>query len=163
MHVYPSPQVLCIQLIEPYVGCGHQYYYSSLPLASTLHSLTTSFIGTINKNRVDLPLNVHGPLHMTDGKVVAYRVDHLFTLAWQEEKKKPVIMLSTTCSAAMKVLTTHSKRPVSKPTVVDCYNHFMNGVDIANHATCSVLVSVIMHCNHLIDLYPYTVYYTIYL
>ena len=70
---------------------------------------------------------------MRDGEVVAYRADHLLTLAWQaEKKKKPVIMLSTTCSAAMTVLTPHSRRPVSKPAVVDCYSHFMNGVDIAD-------------------------------
>ena len=42
-------------------------------------------------------------------------------------------MLSTTCSAAMTVLTPHSRRPpVSKSAVVDCYSHFMNGVDIAD-------------------------------
>ena len=70
---------------------------------------------------------------MRYGKVVAYRADHLLTLAWQaEKKKKPVIMLSTTCSAAMTVLTPPSRRPVYKPAVVDCYNHFMNGVDIAD-------------------------------
>ena len=70
---------------------------------------------------------------MRDGELVAYRADHLLTLAWQaEKKKKPVIMLSTTCSAAMMVLFPHSQRPVSKPAVVDCYNHFMNGVDIAD-------------------------------
>ena len=64
---------------------------------------------------------------------MAYRADHLLTLAWQAEKeKKTVIMLSTTCSAAMTVLTPHSIRPVSKPAVVDCYSHFMNGVDIAD-------------------------------
>ena len=70
---------------------------------------------------------------MRDGEVVAYRADHLLTLTWQaEKKKKPVIMLSTTCSAAMTVLTPHSRRPVSKLAVVDCYSHFMNGVDIAD-------------------------------
>ena len=41
-------------------------------------------------------------------------------------------MLSTTCSAAMTVLTQHNRRPVSKPAVVDCYSHFMNGVDIVD-------------------------------
>ena len=42
-------------------------------------------------------------------------------------------MFSTTCSAAMTVLTPHSRKPpVSKPAIVDCYNHFMNGVDIAD-------------------------------
>ena len=41
-------------------------------------------------------------------------------------------MLSTTCSAAMTVLTPHSQRPVSKQAVVDCYSHFMNGVDIVD-------------------------------
>ena len=33
----------------------------------------------------------------------------------------------------MTVLTPHSRKPpVSKPAIVDCYNHFMNGVDIAD-------------------------------
>ena len=65
---------------------------------------------------------------------MAYRADHLLTLAWHAEKKKKlVIMFSTTCSAAMTVLTPHSQKPpVSKPAIVDCYNHFMNGVDIAD-------------------------------
>ena len=125
------------QLIEPYIGCGHHIftdrYYSSLPLASTLQSLNTSFTGTITK-RVDLPVNVRDPQRMRDGEVVAYRADHLLTLAWQAKKKKKlVIMLSTTCSAAMTVLTPHSRKPpVSKPAIVDCYSHFMNGVDIAD-------------------------------
>ena len=79
------------QLIEPYIGCGHHIftdrYYSRVPLASTLQSLNTSFTGTITK-RVDLPVNVRGPQRMRDGEVVAYRADHLLTLAWQAEKKK---------------------------------------------------------------------------
>ena len=126
------------QLIEPYIGCGHHIftdrYYSSLPLASTLQWLNASFTGTITK-RVDLPVNVRDPQRMRDGEVVAYRADHLLTLAWQAKKKKKlVIMLSTTCSAAMTVLTPHSRKPpVSKPGRVDCYSHFMNGVDIADH------------------------------
>ena len=133
----PQPARVVLQLIERYIGCGHHLftdrYYSSLPLASTLYSLNTSFTGTITK-RVDLPADVRGPLRMRDGEVVAYRADHLLALAWQaEKKKKPVIMLSTTCSAAMTVLTPHSQRPpVSKPAVVDYYNHFVNGVDIAD-------------------------------
>ena len=106
----PQPARIVLQLIEPYIGCGHHiftdHYYSSLPLASTLHSLNTSFTGTINKNRVYLPVDVRGPLHKRYGEVVAYRADHLLTLAWLAlKKKKPVIMLSTTCSAAITVLT----------------------------------------------------------
>ena len=132
-----QPTRIVFQLIEPYIHCGHHIfadrYYSSLPLASILHSLNTSFTGTINKNRVDLAVDVTGPLRMRHGKVVEYRADHLLTLAWQaEKKKKPVIMLSTTCFASMTVLTPHSPRPISKPAVVDCYNHFMNVLPIAD-------------------------------
>ena len=57
-----QPARVVLQLIEPYIGCGHRIftdrYYSSLPLASTLHSLNISFTGTINKNRVDLPVYI---------------------------------------------------------------------------------------------------------
>ena len=48
-----------------------------------------------------------------------------------KKEKKPVIMLSYSCSAAMSTVTTHNQRPVAKPVVVDSYKQSMNSVNIA--------------------------------
>ena len=54
------------------------------------------------KNRADLPDTFRPQLRMSSGEVSAYRADHLLALAWlAERKKKPVIMISTSSSAAV--------------------------------------------------------------
>ena len=113
--------------------CHADRYYTSLPLAQTLHSLQTGFTGTCMKNR-DLPDDVRGQLRLQHCQVAAYRADHLLTLAWlAEKKKKPVIMVSTRASAATTTVSSRSTHtPTVKPVVVDSYNHHMNGVDLAD-------------------------------
>ena len=59
-------------------------------------------------------------------------------LTWRaEKKKKPVIMVSTTSSAATTLVqsSNHFLPPVVKPVVIDTYNNYMNGVDIADQHT----------------------------
>ena len=134
----PQPARVVLHLAEAYLGCGHHMftdrYYTSLPLAQTLHSLQTGFTGTCMKNRTDLPDDVRGQLRLQHGQVAAYRADHLLTLAWlAEKKKKPVIMVTTRASAATTTVSSRSTRtPTVKPAVVDNYNHHMNGVDLAD-------------------------------
>ena len=69
---------------KPMKCCGYHMftdrYYTSLPLAQTLHSLQTGFTGTCMKNRTDLPDDVRGQLRLQHGQVAAYRADHLLTL-----------------------------------------------------------------------------------
>ena len=133
----PQPARVVLHLAEPYLGCGHHMftdrYYTSLPLAQTLHSLQTGFTGTCMKNRTDLPDDVRGQLRLQHGQVAAYRADHLLTPAWlAEKKKKPVIMVTTRASAATTVSSRSTRTPTVKPVVVDNYNHHMNGVDLAD-------------------------------
>jgi len=108
-------------------------YYTSIPLAEALHDRATSFTGTTNKNRVNLPDELRATCHLRDGEVMAFRADHLLTLAWRaKKKKKPVIMLSSNSSAA----TEGATEKQIKPVVVHTYNKHMNGVDIADqHST----------------------------
>ena len=113
-------------------------YYTSIPLAQALYMHDTAFTGTSNKNRVDLPAQFRGPYRLKDGEVVAYRADHLLALTWcAENKKKPVIMVSTQSSAATTLVGpgSHSRIAVVKPVVIDNYNHSMNGVDITDQYT----------------------------
>ena len=135
----PQPARVVMHLADPYLHCGHHLftdrYYSSLPLAQSLHAAETDFTGTMMKNRLDLPDTFRSQLRMSSGEVIAYRADHLLALAWLAERnKKPVIMISTSSSAAVTTVTFRNRhvQPKVKPVVVDSYNHHMNGVDIAD-------------------------------
>ena len=134
----PQPARVVLHLADEYLGRGHHMftdrYYTSIPLAKSLHALQTDFTGTTMKNRVDLPGEIRGKLHLHHGEIAAYRADHLLTLAWlAEKKKKPVVMLSTCSTAALTTVTSHHTRsPTVKPQVIDSYNMYMNGVDMAD-------------------------------
>ena len=135
----PQPARVVMHLAEPYLDKGRHLftdrYYSSIPLAKALENRNTSFTGTIVKNRIDLPDEIRGSLHLKSGEVVAFRNGSFLALAWRgETKKKPVIMLSTEGSANMVDVPRRRTRaaPQAKPLVVHTYNQHMNGVDIAD-------------------------------
>ena len=134
----PQPTRVVLHLADWYLGCGHHIftdrYYTSIPLAKSLLSVRTHFTGTTMKNRVDLPNEIRGQLRLLPGEVVAYRADHLLTLAClAEKKKKPVVIVSTCSTATMTTVTSRRTRsPTIKPLVIDTYNHHMNGVDLAD-------------------------------
>ena len=81
-------------------------------------------------NRADLLDKFCSQLQMSSGDLIAYRTDH----GLLKKKEKPIIMISTSFSAAVTTVTSrnHHARPQVKPVVVDSYNHHMNGVDIAD-------------------------------
>ena len=111
--ILPQPARVVLHLAEPYLGRGHHLftdrYYTSLPLAQSLHALYTSFTGTSMKNRTNLPDEIRGQLRIVQGQVIAYRANHLLALAWLADKKKrPVIMLSTSSSAAVATIASHN-------------------------------------------------------
>ena len=110
-------------------------FYTSIPLAQTLKSRGTTFTGTVIKNRADLPNEIRGRLQLGSGEVTAFRDGDLLALAWRAaRKKKPVIMLSTECSARSVAVAARQSgsEPQTKPVVVHTYNQQMNGVDIAD-------------------------------
>ena len=139
----PQAARVVLHLVDPYLDQGRHVftdrYYSSIPLAHALHARTTSFTGTVNKNRTDLPDEIRGRFRLGDGEVMAFRTEHLLALTWRAEKKtKPVIMLSTNSSAGTVTLPSRrtSAEAAVKPVVVHTYNQHMNGVDIADqHST----------------------------
>ena len=135
----PQPAHVVMHLADPYLHRGHHHvtdrFYSSLPLAQSLHAAETDFTGTIMKNCADLPDTYRSQLRMSSGEVIAYRGDHILALAWlAEREKKPVITISTSSSAAVTAVTSRNTpvQPQVKPVVLDSYNHHMNGVDITD-------------------------------
>ena len=136
----PQPARVVMHLLPQYLGKGHHVYtdryYSSIPLAQALALKQTHFTGTMMKNRVDLPDTVRASsFRLRDDEVRAFRAGSLLTVAWRAAtKKKPLIMLSSSC--ANETVTVRSRRTTQrKPVVVDRYNHCMNGVDRADQYT----------------------------
>ena len=150
-HIWrPSAGLVCLQLHKVclcnyyiILACHvhvphhtHYRYYTSVPLTDILLEKGTVFTGTAMKNRRDLPSPIRDVrFSMTAGETRCFRDGRLMALAWRaESKKKPLIMLSSSCSAKPVTVLTRRER-VSKPSVVNTYNCSMNGVDIADQLT----------------------------
>ena len=135
----PQPAQVVMHVIGPYLDRGHHlftvHYYTSIPLAHALRDPNTSFTGTTNRNRVDLPDDIRLLRQLKGGEMVSYRTNKLLALAWQAEKRnKPVFMLSTESSAAWVTVPSQNSYnpPTRKPSAVHLYNNNMNGVDRAD-------------------------------
>ena len=138
----PQPARVVLHLLQPYLGKGHTVitdrYYTSVPLAMTLHEDKTSFIGTVIKNRIDLPDEIRSTsLRLDNDQIIAFRSDYLLALGWRAaQKKKPMFMVSTEgCVKPTAVTAVATGRTAVKPKVIDDYNRSMNGVDKADQYT----------------------------
>ena len=100
-----------------------------MPLAEALHANETAFTGTAVKDRMNLPDPIRSGETPVVGQVLAFRSSrNLLALSWRAKKgKAPVVMISTECSAQMVTVSN-----TEKPSVVNVYNHNVNGVDIAD-------------------------------
>lgn len=129
----PQPARVVMHLMEPYLHKQHHVftdrYYSSIPLAQSLHANGTAFTGTAVKDRTNLPDPIRAGETPSVGQVMAFRsTNNLLALSWRAKKgKAPVVVVSTACSAEMVTVSN-----TEKPSAVNIYNHNMNGVDIAD-------------------------------
>ena len=140
----PQPARVVLHLQEPYLQKGHHVftdrYYSSIPLAQALHDNETAFTSTVVRDRLDLPDPIRAGLMPREGEVMAFRDEHLMALSWRAKNKKaPVVMLSSECSAQMVMVPSRQAGAAEqeKPSAVNTYNYQMYGVDIADQYTVS--------------------------
>lgn len=117
------------KLIEPFQKRGHciasDNYFSTIKLARELLTLKTLFIGTIQKNRKELPEIPKLKLHET--KFYEDK-DGILLTVYQCKKDKSVVLVSTDHEQAL-VPTTEFNMEKRKPTVVLTYNTKKVGVD----------------------------------
>ena len=134
----PIPGQFVTALTENLMDRGHvvfcDRYYFSVPLAEALSSRGTGYVGTLVRNRKDLPAEVRKQtFKMKGGEIQAWRANDKLVVAWRDKKKKPVVMLATTYSAApTTVLAGRRKQPVIKPDAIVKYKGAMDGVDRAD-------------------------------
>ena len=131
----PQPAQVVMHLMHRYLHKGYHLftdrYYTSVPLVQSLQDAQTTFTGTAQRQRVDLPDEIRAGMNVHGGEVRGFRSDRLMCLIWRNMTKKvPVIVVSTACSAQISTVTSRSGRSEDKPVVIDTYNKHMNGVDI---------------------------------
>ena len=136
----PIPGQFVATLMENLLDCGHvvytDRYYTSVPLADTLASRGTGLVSTLVRDRKGLPPEVRAAgFKMASNEVLAWRNSDSgkLVVAWRHNKKKPVLMLSTTFSGApTEAVVGRRKQVVTKPDVIVRYNNAMGGVDLAD-------------------------------
>ena len=124
---------LVLDLMRDYLGKGHEVYmdrfYTSIRLFQELYSQRTVAVGTCMPNRKGLPKIFSGQ-KLTKGTVISCRQGPVLAIKWCD--KREVLMLSTKhiptmTSVSVKAPGGHHKK--LKPTVVQDYNAYMQGVD----------------------------------
>ena len=107
-----------------------------MPLTEALLTHDTSFTGTAMKNRKELPSTIRDKQFTVQaGETRSFRDGRLLALAWRADTKKKPLILVSSCGSAQPVSITTRRATVTKPAVVNAYNHSMNGVDVADQLT----------------------------
>ena len=136
----PMLTQVVLALSQKYLSKGHHIYadrlYSSVPLVTALESRLTCFTGTVDKRRRQLPREVRArSFKLCRGDIKAWRDGIKLCVAWKD-KGKPTLMISTAYDASTVTVQCRHGSPKVKPLVVDRYNKFMGGVDVADQFGC---------------------------
>ncbi len=137
----PMLAQIVVALSENYLDKGHHLYcdrlYSSVPLVRALQSRLTCFTGTVDRRRRELPSAVRpkGNLKLSRGDIKAWRDGEKLVVAWKD-KGKPTFMISTAFGGSTVSVRCRRGGTKVKPLVVERYNKFMGGVDIADQFGC---------------------------
>ncbi len=139
LHLPMLAQVV-LDVSQKYLGYGHHIYadrlYSSVPLVNAIESQLTCFIGTVDRRRRQLLSEVRArSFKLRRGDIKAWRDGNKLCVAWRDQGK-PTLMISTAYDASTVTVQCRHGGPKVKPFVVDRYNKFMGGVDVADQFGC---------------------------
>ncbi|XP_065652797.1 piggyBac transposable element-derived protein 4-like [Hydra vulgaris] len=109
---------------------GIDNYYTSPQLLLDLYLHQTTATGTVRVNRKGLP-EICLKTKLKNKEVCEYRKGPLLCVAYQDGKKKPVL-LSTVAKAGFTELRNRRGNLVMKPNVVALYNRTMGGLDLGD-------------------------------
>jgi hypothetical protein len=128
-----------LQLTEPYKHMGYNVtadnFFTSLPLANDMLKRKFSFVGTMRKNRRELPkqlpqlettMNRYSSMFFLEEK------DSLVSLTYYKSKPSKAVCLLSTLHQSYAVDETHLKK---LPSAIHFYNHTKTGVDASDQMT----------------------------
>nr|XP_033948181.1 uncharacterized protein LOC117453478 [Pseudochaenichthys georgianus] len=114
-----------LRLVEPFVGKGRNIttanFFTSLPLAKALLA-KNSLVGTIKRNKRELPPSVQGRSELFSTKVL--KSDKMVLSVYQCKPRRNVTILST-----------QHQHVARKKETVEYYNHSKVGVDVLDQMT----------------------------
>ena len=122
------------QLTRPFMNNNHCLYFdnffSSVILFEDLQKNGTYACATVRCNRKDLPRCVKDKLR--PGQKIVRQKGNVVLTKWHD--KRDVCIISTNCSPLEPdvVVTRGNNQEVTKPAVVNLYNKYMGGVDLAD-------------------------------
>jgi hypothetical protein len=126
--MFNKPFHLVKRLIEPWKGSGRNItcdnYFTSVPLACDLLAMNTTLVGTLRKNKADIPAAMQAGSDRPSTSSIFGFSGPLTMVSYAPKKNKAVILLSTMHHDAT-VSSTEGK----KPEIILEYNRTKGGVD----------------------------------
>ncbi|KAI8440905.1 hypothetical protein MSG28_009203 [Choristoneura fumiferana] len=122
-----------LELMDGFLDVGHlvvmDNWYNQLALTRYLKKRQTDVLGTINKNRQQIPLAIKNldEKRMQRGQQVACHCGDIAVIAWKDVKLVTVI---STYHSNEQVVGRRSGQELIKPVAIDTYNKTMGGVDL---------------------------------
>ena len=145
----PASTKIVMDLDADLLGKGYTIFldnwFSSPFLFQELHSKRTNIVGTVRKNRKNMPMNLRN-LKLKKGEVDFRSSENgLLALVWKDKKDIRMLHVSIMHTASMEDTGKHDRKgnPIRKPMCVIEYNEGMKGVDLADqlHASSHIHVA----------------------
>lgn len=128
-----TPTNVVMSLCSGLLNKGHTLYtdnwYTSIDLARNLLENETHLVGTIRKNRRNIPKEVANAKLKTGEYIARESEDGITIMKWKD--KRDVLVLSTKHSDRFQTITKRG-RAVSKPKIVLDYNRAKGAVDLSD-------------------------------
>ena len=149
-----KPHDITLRMVSPIVGTGKNLttdnWYTSVPLAEDLLKKKVTLVGTMRKNKPDIPPEM---MPNKNRKLLSSQFGfqkEMMMVSYVPKPKKAVMLLSTIHSDASIDETTRDKQ---KPSVVTFYNETKGGVDTADEKCAAT------SCSRRTNRWPMSLFY----
>lgn len=132
-----TPAKVVMSLCSDLMNKGHTMYtdnwYTSVDLARDLVKNETHLVGTLRKNRKNLPKEVVNAKLKRGQHIARESTDGITVLKWKD--KRDVLVLSTKHTDRFQNITNKRGQVVSKPKIILDYNKAKGAVDLSDQIT----------------------------
>ncbi|MEL7308684.1 MAG: hypothetical protein AAGK05_12980, partial [Pseudomonadota bacterium] len=120
------PEALVMKLVKPYLNLGRNVtadnYFSSFHLCKKLLESNTTYVGTVRRNKRELPPAANTTDNRSKGDSVHFYCENVTLCSFWDKKNYPVLLLSSMHGQ-------QANQTATKPDIVRFYNETKAGVD----------------------------------